>query len=118
MSLTLPLLACPPREHLVAADRDAERAHDLDQRGAVLSDFRREGVQDPRGLRSRIGCGRHAPGQPDAAGRAGQVVVEVDAEEVMPFMLAVVLAMVFLFPDGADYAQRANSISGQRDWEG
>jgi hypothetical protein len=60
---------------LQAPAPDAERAHDLDQRGAVLGDLRRDGAQDSRGLRSRVGRGRHAPGQPDAAGRAGQVVV-------------------------------------------
>src|SRR6185437_9942054 len=56
--------------------------HDLDPRVTVGGDTGRERLQGTRGRGPGRGRRRRPPGQLDAGGRAGQVVVEVDAEQV------------------------------------
>jgi hypothetical protein len=73
------LLARPGREHLAAADRDLESAHDREKRGPIFGDLGRQPAQDHRGLGPGLGGHRQPPCQLHARGRAGQMVVEVDA---------------------------------------
>src|SRR4051794_9684883 len=75
-----PLLRHPPRPDLDRIARDLEALHHVDQRVAVLRDLGGEPLERRLERRAAVRA-TGAPGELEAAGRAGQVVVEVDGDQ-------------------------------------
>src|ERR1700761_6732178 len=73
------LLAHPCRVDLVAADRDVQVGHDLQQRRPVVSDLGRQARQRSGRIGQVPRC-RHPPRQLSPGRRASQMVVEVDTQ--------------------------------------
>ena len=77
------LLGSPGGAEFVVTDRQPEDGHEVEQRPAVLGDLRRQPLQGHplSGIVVRAG---HPAGQLHPASRAGQMIVEIDAELALP----------------------------------
>jgi hypothetical protein len=64
-------------------DRQPERCHEIEQRPAVFGDLRRQALQG-HPLSGIVVRASHPAGQFHPAGRAGQMIVEIDAELALP----------------------------------
>src|SRR3954447_22438354 len=75
-----PLLRRPAGPDLQRVPGDAQTAHDVDQRVAVLRDLGREPLERRLEVGAAVRAER-AAGELEPGGRAGEVVVEVDGDE-------------------------------------
>src|SRR3954471_1338578 len=75
-----PLLRRPAGPDLQRVAGDAQTAHDVDQRVAVLRDLGREPLERRLEVGAAVRAER-AAGELEPGGRAGEVVVEVDGDE-------------------------------------